>query len=114
MKTVNNYKLNHGKFYKIFSEEDEDGYKTFGKTNVSLLISHICLLLKATNNIGAMFGNLRLENIIVMMDRSKRLILKIGFIGFEYLTRCDEPKCLRLPDRIDHLPPDVTSFMLKI
>lgn len=111
--TVNNYKLNHGKFYEIFSAKDDYGSETYGKANISMLIFYICQLLKATNNMSTMYGNLRLENIIVMLDRSKRLILKIGFIGFEYLTRCDDPKCLRVPDRIDHLPPDVTSFMLK-
>ena len=85
-----------------------------GKSNISFIIKRISNLLVAVNEIGAIHGNLRLDNIIVIFDKAKEQIVKIGFTGFEYLTKCEDTMNLAVPDRIDHLPPDVSAQMLKI
>lgn len=71
-------------------------------------------MLVAINNVGAIHGNIRLDNIIVILDRYNEQIIKVGFTGLEYLTKCDDSINLIVPERLDHLPPDVSIQLIKI
>ena len=66
-KVVKNYEIQHEWFYKILSGEN-------GKANLALIIDSICDVLKMIADIGAMYGNLRVENLIIKMDNAKSTI----------------------------------------
>ena len=59
-----------------------------------------------------MYGNLRTENIIIKLDRMGKNILQVKFLGFGSLVSIEESDLIRIPDRIDHLPPDMTSYLV--
>lgn len=84
-----------------------------GKANLGFLISQISSLLDTINDFGAMHGNLRQENIIILLDSKHKSIENICFIGFEYLSQIEEENEYKVPNRIEHLPPDFNSFLLK-
>ena len=96
------------------TSKDESGAEQSGKANLSFIIKRICNLMVAINNVGAIHGNIRLDNIIVILDRYNEQIIKVGFTGLEYLAKCDGSSNLIVPDRLDHLPPDVSHQLLKI
>lgn len=85
-----------------------------GKIHLAKIIQTICELLKMIADIGAMYGNLRIENIIIKLDRSKKKILSVKFLGFGSLINIEDSDSIRIPDRIDHLPPDMTSYLVEI
>ena len=59
---MKNFKVEHGLFYELLQSET-------GKSNLAYLVSQICYLLKKVSDIGATYGNLRLENIIITLDK---------------------------------------------
>ena len=60
-----------------------------------------------------MYGNLRIENIIIKLDLSKKNILAVKFIGFGSLTNIEDSDEINIPDRIDHLPPGITKYLIQ-
>ena len=67
-KVVKNYQLEHTDFYRILNQGKD------GKAQLANLILQICVLLKNIADTGAMYGNLRTENIIIKMSRDKKKI----------------------------------------
>lgn len=61
-----------------------------------------------------MYGNLRTENVIVKLSRDKKKIEDVKFINFGNLIEIEDADRIQIPDQIDHLPPDMTSYLLKI
>lgn len=61
-----------------------------------------------------MYGNLRTENVIVKLSRDMKKIEDVKFINFGYLIEIEDSDRIRIPDQIDHLPPDMSSYLLKI
>ena len=112
--TVKNYKLKHSTFYKLLFKGDEENQESFARANVAFLINQICNLLKAITDIGAMHGNMRTENIVLTLNKTQKQIKKVGFLGFGQLINIEESENICIPDRIDHLPPDMTSYLLKL
>ena len=41
-------------------------------------------------------------------------ILSVRFLGFEYLSMIEDAEKMQIPDHIDHLPPEMISYFLKI
>lgn len=103
-KVVKNYQLEHHTFYHILSQAD-------GKKQLGNLIIEICTLLKNIADTGAMYGNLRTENIIIKMSRDNKKIEGVKFINFGHLIEIEEADAIAIPDQVDHLPPDMTSYL---
>lgn len=66
-KKIKSYKIHHKLFYELLKSEDEFGNEV-GKANLAYLIYQISYLLEKINEFGAMHGNLRQENIIILLD----------------------------------------------
>lgn len=58
---VKYYKIKHSTMYSILTSEH-------GMENLAFLIYSICTILKKISDIGAIFANLRMENVIVTLD----------------------------------------------
>lgn len=61
-----------------------------------------------------MFGGLRIENIIIKLDIRKQKILSVKFIGLSSLINIEDSDKILYPDCIEHLPPDMTNYLLEI
>lgn len=61
-----------------------------------------------------MYGNLRTENIIIKMSRDNKHFDGVKFVNFGPLIEIEEADRIAIPDQVDHLPPDMTSHLLKI
>lgn len=72
----------------------------------------ICTLLKNIAHIGAMYGNLRTENILIKLSPNKKQIKNVKFLQFGHLIKIEDAENICIPDQIDHLPPDMTSYLL--
>ena len=65
--------------------------------------------------IGALYGNLRTENVLVRLSRDLKSVEEVRFINFGYLVSIETvDTMLIIPDQIDHLPPDMTCHLLKL
>ena len=64
--------------------------------------------------VGAIYGNLRVENIVIKIDKTKKTILSTKFLNFGCLIKIEDVDKIRIPDRIDHLPPDMISWLVNI
>ena len=64
--------------------------------------------------VGAIYGNLRVENIVIKIDKTKKTILSTKFLNFGSLIKIEDADKIRIPDRIDHLPPDMISWLVDI
>ena len=84
-----------------------------GKEKLAYLIHTISFLLNKVADIGALYGNLRTENIILILDKQNTKILDIRFLGFGSITYIEESDEMHIPEQIDHLPPLMTSYLLK-
>ena len=60
---MKHYDLNHGKFYEILEHDN-------GKQHLALIIQTACKLIQTISEIGAMHGNIRLENIMIKLIQS--------------------------------------------
>ena len=58
---VKNYEVQHAKFFELLAEKD-------GKRHLANLMKTTCELLRKIEDIGAMYANLRPENIILMFN----------------------------------------------
>lgn len=67
-KVVKNYEIEHSTFYHMLQQEN-------GKMHLAIIIEKVCELLKIIADIGALFGSLRIENIIIKLDLRKQKIL---------------------------------------
>lgn len=56
--------IKHLSFYEMLSEEE-------GKSQLAFLISEICKMLQIVYKVGAIYGNLRIENILLKMNITK-------------------------------------------
>lgn len=63
---------------------------------------------------GAMYGNLRTENIVIKLSRDKKKIEGVKFLNFGHLVEIEQADKISIPDQVDHLPPDMTSHLMKI
>lgn len=60
------------------------------------------------------YGNLRMENIIIKLDRKNEKIERIRFLGFGSLTTIENSEFMNIPEQLEHLPPDMTSHLLTL
>ena len=58
------------------------------------------------------YGHLRTENIIVTLDSSFKSILKVRFLNLEHISMIENASKMSMPDYIDHLPPEMLSFLV--
>lgn len=61
-----------------------------------------------------MYGNLRAENVIIKLSRDNKKIEGVKFVNFGHIIEIEEADKITIPDQLDHLPPDMTSHLLKI
>lgn len=88
--------------------------KDHGKVHLVNIINTICELLKTIADIGAIYGNLRIENIIIKLNHTATKILSVKFLGFGSIIKIEDSDQILVPARIDHLPPDMTSHLVNI
>lgn len=88
--------------------------KANGKMHLAIIIQKTCELLKIIADIGAMFGSLKVENIIIKLDLRKQNILSVKFIGLGSIVNIEDSDQILFPDCIEHLPPDMTNYLLEI
>lgn len=77
---------------------------------------NICKLLESIAEIGELYGNLRLENIMIVLDTNAKMI-KVKYVKFLNLSICHriaESENITIPDKIDHIPPFMLRHLLKI
>ena len=67
--------IEHLHFYEMLSSDD-------GKCQLAFLISEVCRMLQIVSKIGAIYGNLRLENILLKFNLSKYKIEGVKFLNF--------------------------------
>ena len=106
-KVVKKYQIQHSTFYNIILRGN-------GKKQLGNLILKICTLLRNIADIGAMYGNLRTENILINLSPDKKEIKNVKFLHFGHLTKIEDAEHILIPDQIDHLPPDMSSYLLQI
>ena len=51
-----------------------------------------------TEKIGAMYGNLRAENILLKLNEAKNKVECVKFLNFGYLLQIDNLENMRIPD----------------
>lgn len=100
------YELQHSIFFKMLSKDD-------GKYQLAKLITYMCSLLKGVADIGAIYGNLRTENVLIKLGKDDD-IESVKFINFHTLKEIETADHIAIPDQIDHLPPDMTQYMLEM
>lgn len=101
---VQTYQVEHSIFYEMISKED-------GKKQLANMIKTICELLENISNIGTMYANLRLENIVIRIDENKTRIEGMKFLSFGHLISIEDSEKLTVPDQVDHLPPDMLRYL---
>jgi len=84
-----------------------------GKEKLAYLIHKISFFLNKVADIGALYGNLRTENIILILDKQQSKILDVRFLGFGSITYIEGSEAMQIPEQIEHLPPLVTTYLLK-
>lgn len=65
------------------------------------------------SNIGAVYANLRIENILIKLDRNNK-IENVKFINFCVMKEIESMDHMAIPEQIDHLPPDMTQHLLTL
>lgn len=65
-------------------------------------------------SIGAMYGNLRPENIMIKLNPQETKIEVIKFISFRYMCDIEDADNIVIPDQIEHLPPDMLSHLSSV
>ena len=63
--------------------------------------------------IGAVYGNLRIENLLIKMSKDQTKIKAVKFLHFGHLVRLEEVENIFIPECIEHLPPDLISHLLR-
>lgn len=104
---MKNYRIKHSVFFEILAAQH-------GKANLAFLVHTICFLLKKIADVDGMHGNLRAENVILTLDQANTTIKKVRFLGFDCMTMIEDAEDMQIPDQIDHLPPDMISYFLKM
>ena len=63
-----------------------------------------------------MYGNLRLENVMIKLDLMARnsKVKEIKFLNFGICIAIEDSENIHIPDQIDHLPPDMLRHLMKI
>ena len=80
-KLAKTYELKHSTFYEMLSRSD-------GMKQLALLMTRISRFLKAFVDIGAIYGNLRTENILIKLSR-KNTIENVKFLRSAKVTEID-------------------------
>lgn len=106
-KVVKTYSLDHACFFDILNQQD-------GRKYLAYLIYTICSLLKNIADIGAMYGNVRTENIMIKLDLAKTKIESIKFLSFGHIVQIEEADSILIPEQIEHLPPAMLSYLMNI
>ena len=88
---VKKYEITHSVFYHMLSS---DG----GKTHLAHIIKTVCELLKKVVDIGMIYGNLRLENILVKLNQKHTKIEHIAFIGFGSVVSIQQSNQIVIPE----------------
>lgn len=65
-------------------------------------------------DVGAIYGTLRAENILIKLNSQQTAIDDIRFLGQGSLIEIDDSQMINIPVQIEHLPPDMTSYLLQI
>ena len=60
-----------------------------------------------------MYGNLRVENILLKLNSNQTKIEDIKFLNFSSLATIDNSEQMHIPDQIDHLPPDFLTNLIQ-
>lgn len=60
-----------------------------------------------------MYGNLRLENILIKLNDAQSKIEDVKFINFGNIIKFDEADKVHIPERIEHFPPEFLQHLLK-
>lgn len=81
---------------------------------MAFLIHSICFLLQKISNVGGLYGNLRIENIIITLDQTKSIIKHVRFLGFECISTIEDAETMNIPDQIDHMPPDLINYFIQL
>ena len=84
-----------------------------GKEKLAYLIHKISFFLNKVADIGALYGNLRTDNIILILDTKQTNIIDVRFLGFGNITYIEDSEEIHIPEQIEHLPPLMTSYLLK-
>lgn len=70
-----------------------------GKRHLALLLRSACDFLKNIEDIGAMYANLRTENVIIMFDGpAKNDIVGIKFLNLGHMISIEDSEYLRPPE----------------
>ena len=91
-KVVKNYLVNHSTFYNMITKD------AAGKMHIAQVTSTVCELLQTIANIGMIYGNLRLENIVLKLDRKHENIERIRFLGFGSLSTIENSEFMNIPE----------------
>ena len=73
------YQIKHSHIYNLLKSQQ-------GHAQLVAIVTSICKLLQLIANIGALYGNLRIENILVKLSRNLQSIEQVKFINLGYLT----------------------------
>ena len=79
---------------------------------MATLIVKICTLLKSISDIGAMYGNLRAENILIELTPNKTKIKNVKFLNFVHLIEIKDAERICVPEQVDHFPPDMSAHLM--
>lgn len=58
----------------------------------------VCELLKCISAIGAIYANLRTENIMIKLNAAKDKIEEIKFMNFGYMVEIESSEAMCIPD----------------
>lgn len=81
------------------------------KRQLALFIEKVSGFLKLLEEMGVIFANIRLENIIIKYNSARTEIENIRFLNFGHLIPVEESENLNIPDQFDHLPPNMLKYL---
>lgn len=70
-----------------------------------------CQLLKCVADVGAMFGNVRTENILFKLSIDGQRIEGYKFMSFGPVIEIEDAENINIPDQVEHLPPDMLTHL---
>lgn len=82
MSSIKKYSIDHSSFYQILM-------KDHGKEILASLIYKTCSFLKNVSESGAIYGNLRSENLLIKFNNTRTKIERIKFLCFGHVTEVD-------------------------
>ena len=62
------------------------------------MVQSICRFLKSISDIGALYGNLRTENILLMLNRQQTKIISMKYLSFGTLVAIEDSEKMLYPD----------------